>query len=407
MLKIMKKSKLRNIIKESIKELMNEQLNLTGLPIGAKKCEGGPQGSSSQRFLVQEPNGTIRNPQVGDVYCEETVSSGDVNWNNYTTYGCRIKIAKIANWCDGCDYSQLSPNGTFSDEAMAQMSGCSGGCAKAPVVRRLIDGCGDESCPDSATATAQGSCGQPAPPACAEITAQDCNNPAMSMIQPCVTIDGQIPDQSYVNTAIAANNTTYLINSVSPSTNAPYGTMDFPQTGVQGCPGQGTFGIATGGAGFNYPTGWDAGNWTNNFVNMILSHPNPCNFLNTQLNTFLNTLFAGVTTGQVGFDINGNTTPPVSDLIPGVLHANLLMQKIVVIYELLMMTGCIGGSLEEQRVDRSSIKNIKMDPKAKDVLRKSADKLKGLANKKANPAVDRMQKLANIPTDRLMNKPRK
>ena len=250
-----------------------------------------------------------------------------------------------------------------------------------------------------------------AAPACAEIEAEDCNNPAMSMMQPCVTIDGQIPDQSYVNTAIVANNTTYLINSVSPSTNAPYGTMDFPQTGVQGCPGQGTFGIATGGAGFNYPQGWDAGNWTNNFVNMILNHPNPCNFLNTQMNNFLNTLFAGVTTGQVGFDINGNITPPVSDLSVGVLQANLLMQKIVVIYELLMMTGCIGSSLEEQRVDKSSIKNIKMDPKAKDVLRKSADKLKGLANKKANPAVDRMQKLAGIPkstfdTDKPIDVPR-
>jgi hypothetical protein len=83
------------------------------------------------------------------------------------------------------------------------------------------------------------------------------------------------------------------------------------------------------------------------------------------------------------------------------------MQKIVVVYQLLVMTGCIGGSLEEQRVDRSSIKNIKIDPKASDVLKKMEPKLKGLATKKANPAVDRMQKLANIPTDRLMNKPRR
>ena len=141
---------------------------------------------------------------------------------------------------------------------------------------------------------------------------------------------------------------------------------------------------------------------------MILNHPNPCNFLNNQLGNFIGQLFAGAS-GPVGFDINGNITPPGAAAV-GVLQANLLMQKIVVIYELMGMVGC--GNLEEQNVDMSSIRNIKMDPKAKDALQRSADKLKGLArgkkperDSKPDPAVDRMQKLAGISKDKSKDVP--
>jgi hypothetical protein len=388
----MKKSELRNIIKESIKELINEQgtgpfdwdaasQNITYVPAGTGRrtfvqpCNPnfGPFTQSYPSFACVTVDG--QTPQVGDIVKAIAGTGGP---NASYSVGDAVRITTV----EPC-------GGQWSDGNQDTI---------------LVDFESDSSPACTALNNSLGTTGSAAP-ACAEIEAEDCTNPAMGMTQPCVTIDGQVPDQSYVGTAVEANNKAYLINSVSPSTSAPFGTVDLPQTGVQGCPGQGTFGIQTGGAGFNYPQGWDAGNWTNNFVNMILNHPNPCNFLNTQMNNFLNTLFAGVTTGNVGFDINGNITPPVSALSVGVLQANLLMQKIVVIYELLGMVGCLGSSLEEQRVDKSSIKNIKMDPKAKDVLRKSADKLKGLANKKANPAVDRMQKLAGIPTDKPIDKP--
>jgi hypothetical protein len=355
-------------------------------------------------FAHTGPNGTLQGVMyVFKVYEPGELESTNYYINpmtpirNYSTYGgpdCCPQVCGGGNdeftYEDTIYASFEQGSAYFNNQYSPGPEGMNGGCSSNTGPNCRVDIAAGEA---------------PEAPTCAQIEAENCDNPSLSMIQPCVTIDGQVPDQSYVNTAIAANNTSYLINSVSPSTSAPYGTVDLPQTGVQGCPGEGTLGIETGGVGFNYPQGWDSGDWTATFVDMILNHPNPCNFLQNQFGNFLNQLFAGAD-GPVNFDINGNITPPGAAAV-GVLQANLLMQKLVVIYELMGMTGCGPQNLEEQNVDKSSVKNIKMDPKAKAVLRKSAGKLKGLANKKADPAVDRMQKLAGIPKDKPMDKPRK
>ena len=432
MLKIMKKSKLRSIIKESIKELMNEQsvqpINIPseGVEIVFSSCMGGyeeirchmnPNIQVGDIFKTYLASGTIMQGFVKKILGSCTGPNspypvGGPGVSSYTDYETGIFPSSTANYdpiFGGANITTWNRIGSFSLDPEVACPRCclpsrweydagygtetpQGACYNASACQQIWD-YNDIEGPDET----------PEAPTCAQIEAEDCDNPSLSMVQPCVTIDGQIPDQSYVGTAIEANNKAYLINSVSPSTSAPYGTVDLSQTGVQGCPGEGTLGIETGGVGFNYPQGWDSGDWTATFVDMILNHPNPCNFLQNQFGTFLNELFAGAD-GPVDFDINGNITPPGAAAV-GVLQANLLMQKLVVIYELMGMTGCGPQNLEEQNVDKSSVKNIKMDPKAKAVLRKSAGKLKGLANKKVDPAVDRMQKLAGIPKDKPMDKP--
>ena len=408
----MKKSKLRNIIKESIKELMNEQSQYPGFDL-TNQNQMGPlhnQALALSTFTgivdLEFSTGATNSYNKVACYSSDAVNCVPTALPDYNTLAgmqslidWRVCISQHSVPCQVGDLVKTTFN--MNPANLPHYSDGSGACV-VNVTQASYSGQ-----PVSGGHTnflvvddINGQCSN-VTPACAEVEAEDCNNPQMFMTQPCLTIDGQVPDQSYVGTAVAANNTTYLINSVSPSTGAPLGLVDLPQTGVQGCPGQGTFGISGDYGGFNYPQGWDAGNWTNNFVNMILNHPNPCNFLNTQLGNFIGQLFAGAS-GPVNFDISGNITPPGPAAV-GVLQANLLMQKIVVIYELLGMVGC--GNLEEQDVDMSSIRNIKMDPKAKDALRKSADKLKGLANKEADPAVDRMQKLAGIPMDKPMDKP--
>ncbi len=421
----MKKSKLRNIIKESIKELMNGKQKRLQEQGGSAQFHNWHYLWSTNKVPgcdnlppnYEEGSVGLTSASVpGGSYYGDPTTFTPLGWNTPATAAAMTAVYNA--WGAPSVGEVIKINYTWNgvnQDLCIQYAGASSTMDSPPASLGSNDpsqgqwsyGINNQylgKFPDCETC--YGTTNSQAP-SCAEIKAENCDNPAMGMVQPCVTIDGQIPDQSYVGTAIEANNKAYLINSVSPSTSAPFGTVDLPQTGVQGCPGQGTFGIGTGGAGFNYPGGWDAGNWTNNFVNMILNHPNPCNFLTNQLQNFINQLFGGFN-GNVNFDINGNITPPGAAAV-GVLQANLLMQKIVVVYELMGMVGC--GNLEEQDVNMSSIRNIKMDPKAKDALRKSADKLKGLATKKPerdlkpDPTVDRMQKLAGIPTDKPTDKP--
>lgn len=131
----------------------------------------------------------------------------------------------------------------------------------------------------------------------------------------------------------------------------------------------GSFGTTGNYTVFDYPSGWEVTQWTVEFVEMILDHPNPCNFLQGRVNNFLN---------QLQGDI-------------GPLQQNLLMQKLAVCQELFILTGC--NNLQEQR------KKYKLDPEAADVLKKMASRLKGLSSKgkrKKRRNEDQISKLKNI-----------
>ena len=133
----MKKSNLRKIIRESIKELITEQNpNLDGTPIASNACHLGLGGSggSSRRVKVND-NGTIRNPQVGDAYCMN-IGQGHNSWQNLQSVGCKWKITAIGNQCDGCP----PPIGLGLPNGM-----CKSKCNQTPRIIDLND-CADPGC---------------------------------------------------------------------------------------------------------------------------------------------------------------------------------------------------------------------------------------------------------------------
>lgn len=130
----------------------------------------------------------------------------------------------------------------------------------------------------------------------------------------------------------------------------PAGTGSFDDYGIGG------------GTQFSYPNNWSVTGWTNNFVDMMLAHPNPCNFLNQRYNQFGNQLQQG---GM------------------GPLQTNLVYQKFAVVHTLLELTGCglpspnpFTSLLQEQ------INEIKLDPAAKQILQKREKEIRGLSRKK-------------------------
>ena len=131
-----------------------------------------------------------------------------------------------------------------------------------------------------------------------------------------------------------------------------YDDENHPQ--LEGCGAEGSFGTSGNYTVFDYPSGFDVTQWTASFIDMIINHPNPCNFLTQRITQFNNQLNAGV----------------------GPLQANQLMQKIAVCQELYQMVGC--GGMNEQI---SGVKKYKLDPKAAAVIRRMAPKLRGLASK--------------------------
>lgn len=137
-----------------------------------------------------------------------------------------------------------------------------------------------------------------------------------------------------------------------------YGPGESPLTGSGAITGsgeeQGSFGTGGNYTVFDYPPAFDVIQWTANFIAMIMDHPNPCNFLTQRITLFNNQLQSGV----------------------GPLQANQLMQKMAVCQELFQMTGC--GGMNEQI---SGIKRYRLDPKAADVLKKAAPRLRGLAQR--------------------------
>ena len=143
-------------------------------------------------------------------------------------------------------------------------------------------------------------------------------------------------------------------------------------------PQPGSFGTTGNYTVFDYPSGFDVTDWTANFIDMIINHPNPCIFLAQRIGQFYSALG-----NQISFDINGNIANP-QDLIVGPLQANMLMQKLVVCVELYNMF-CLGTNLQEQSGNIGQIvqtaKNIKMDPKVRGIVRKAITRLRDKMSK--------------------------
>ena len=79
-------------------------------------------------------------------------------------------------------------------------------------------------------------------PTCMNVKTQVCGDPSSTGQWPCATIDGVVPDQTYLGKVIdagtsnAAGPVYYEITNIDPSTQSPYGTQDFPEI-PGGCPG--------------------------------------------------------------------------------------------------------------------------------------------------------------------------
>ena len=146
---------IKKIVKQEISRLskLNEQFSggFQGKPIMQKNCAGGGNYGSSRRYIIEEPNGNLRDPQVGDVFCAGA-NSNLSNWSNYwSVFGCRQKVNSVTDQCDGCDWAAGAPTNMPGN--------CFAQCKKTPVTIKLLSGgCNDASCPDATTANTQGNC---------------------------------------------------------------------------------------------------------------------------------------------------------------------------------------------------------------------------------------------------------
>ena len=161
-----------------------------------------------------------------------------------------------------------------------------------------------------------------------------------------------------------------------PSIVTFYDDVNHPQ--LENCGAEGSFGTTGNYEVFDYPPEFNPSDWTANFIDMIINHPNPCNFLAQRIGQFYTAMG-----NQISFDINGNIANP-QDLIVGPLQANMLMQKLVVCVELYNMF-CLGTNLQEQSGNIGQIvqtaKNIKMDPKVRGIVRKAITRLRDKMSK--------------------------
>ena len=132
---------------------LNEQTGtqLDGIPITSYPCGMGitAGGGSSRRIKVQEPNGNIRNPQSGDVYCIG-IGQGHNQWSYVSQVGCKWEI-EPREYCEGCQppIGLGTPGGN-----------CGVQCSKPPRILNLINGCTDPACADSGQMSGLASCSQ-------------------------------------------------------------------------------------------------------------------------------------------------------------------------------------------------------------------------------------------------------
>ena len=270
----MKKSQLRNIIRESIKELINEQTG-GGIRARLRTCQGALQ----QYFCV--PQGT----QLGD------------------------------------RFTAIMPNPGLPSGAPDQ---------RQAYVKTFLGG----TCPN---------------------ISPDLQDPQ----GPCPNCENQEDPQQFSCANVTPGCTDSTANNYDPNATVDDGSCNF---------GPGSFGTTGNYTVFDYPSGFDVTDWTANFIDMIINHPNPCNFLTQRITQFNTQL----TTGNVG-----------------PLQANQLMQKIAVCQELFQMVGC--GGMNEQI---SGIKRYRLDPKAAAVIKRMAPKLRGLASR--GRGGNRLKELAGI-----------
>jgi hypothetical protein len=358
----MKKSELRNIIKESIKELMNEQSQYPGFDLTNQNQIGTLY---NQALALSTFTGIV----------DLEFSTGATN--SYSKVACYSSDAVNCVPTALPDYNTLAGMQSLIDWRVC-ISQHSVPCQVGDLVKTTFN-MNPANLPNYANAS--GACvvnvtqasysGQP-------VTGGHTNFLVVD------DINGQCSN-------ITPGCTDSTANNYDPNATVDDGSCDF---------GPGSLGITGNYTVFNYPSGFDVTDWTNNFVDMIMNHPNPCNFLVQRIIQFYTALG-----NQISFDINGNIFNP-QDLIVGPLQANMLMQKLVVCVELYNQL-CAG--IQEQSGNISQIiqtaKNIKMDPKIGGIVKQAVIKLRDKMSKPADPNLDRMQKLAGIPMDKPMDKP--
>jgi hypothetical protein len=183
----MKKSQLRHIIKESIKELISEQtMAPDGIPITSQPCGGTGGGGSARRVKIKEPNGNLRNPQVGDGYCM-SIGQGHHQWSAIQPLGCKWEIDRLLTLCDGCP----PPIGQGIAGGM-----CKSACSQAPRILDLSD-CSSTSCADSSQMSGITHCNQaPQPPSGCPAT---CDTSAWSGFQSWVSNWTSLPNFTSTN----------------------------------------------------------------------------------------------------------------------------------------------------------------------------------------------------------------
>ena len=373
----MKKSQLKNIIRESIKELINEQANQQPGYYNVDTCHcshydestnscSQPLNNYNYRLLkdgATSISGTSNlelNPQVGGMICLQSPQFPNVSGACPFTQQFRI-VNITQGW-----------NSSYGAVRNYRPEGCPSATTPDPVDPDPVDedfvcyGCHPTLNQIATTITAfssadeNGVCGtvnfsSPGEDPSIVTFYDDVNHPQLEgcgadpveEFGPCYgCVDNQItPQTGFTNSSNAG-----ICGTVNGVTF--YDDENHPQ--LEGCGAEGSFGTSGNYTVFDYPSGFDVTQWTASFIDMIINHPNPCNFLTQRITQFNNQLNAGV----------------------GPLQANQLMQKIAVCQELFQITGC--GGMNEQI---SGVKKYKLDPKAAAVIRRMAPKLRGLASK--------------------------
>lgn len=353
----MKKSQLKNIIRESIKELINEQANQQPGYYNVDTCHCSHYDESTNScsqplnnynyillkdgatsgFQEPNPNGVMEyqyepNPQVGGMICKGVPQFPNVAGACPFTQQFRI-VNITAGW--------NSNNGAIRNY---RPEGCPSATTPDPVDPDPVD----ES-----------------------FTCYGCVNGNISPLSYDLSFAQNVeylnfPDENGVCGTIPEVNAA-TEEGIEVFYNITY-YLDENHPQLENCGAEGSFGTTGNYEVFDYPPEFNPSDWTANFIDMIINHPNPCNFLTQRITQFNTQL----TTGNVG-----------------PLQANQLMQKIAVCQELFQMVGC--GGMNEQI---SGIKRYRLDPKAAAVIKRMAPKLRGLASR--GRGGNRLKELAGI-----------
>ena len=333
----MKKSQLKNIIRESIKELINEQATQQPGYYNVDTCHcshydestnscSQPLNNYNYRLLkdgATSISGTSNlelNPQVGGMICLQSPQFPNVSGACPFTQQFRI-VNITQGW-----------NSSYGAVRNYRPEGCPSATTPDPVDPDPVD---------------------------EDFVCYGCH-PTLNQIATTITAFSSADENGVCGTV------NFSSPGEDPSIVTFYDDVNHPQ--LENCGAEGSFGTTGNYEVFDYPPEFNPSDWTANFIDMIINHPNPCNFLTQRITQFNTQL----TTGNVG-----------------PLQANQLMQKIAVCQELFQMVGC--GGMNEQI---SGIKRYRLDPKAAAVIKRMAPKLRGLASR--GRGGNRLKELAGI-----------